>query len=178
MPGIFITKSGTSCLRVCSQLSRACVCARERGFGAQKVCVCVCVCVCVRVCVCENDVGACAHTHTHVDAGTVPDALYIVRFGTVHLRGMGKRMRVLGPGDIFGEVALLGLSPDGLRLRTSKSDSVVLPAPSPSLPSSLPPSLTFSLPLLPSVTPLPCLCKAVCCANICEHNPVLLRTLV
>jgi len=56
---------------------------------------------------------------------TVPDFLYIVRFGQVDLKGWGLKPQTIAYGDIFGEMAMLGLSPDGLRMRTATAVSVV-----------------------------------------------------
>jgi hypothetical protein len=58
-------------------------------------------------------------------AGTVPDSFYFIRFGTVSLKGMGFKPRIITQGDIFGEMALMGLTPNGLRLRTCTAVSVV-----------------------------------------------------
>jgi CRP-like cAMP-binding protein len=57
-------------------------------------------------------------------AGTDPDALYVVRFGTIRLLGEDYE-RIGGVGEMFGEIALLGLSPTGKRLRTTQAISVV-----------------------------------------------------
>ena len=57
-------------------------------------------------------------------AGTDPDALYVVRFGTICLLGEDYE-RIGGVGEMFGEIALLGLSPNGKRLRTTQAISVV-----------------------------------------------------
>jgi CRP-like cAMP-binding protein len=56
---------------------------------------------------------------------TEPDALYIVRFGTVSLQGNGMKEQRVHQGDIFGEMALLGLTKNGLRMRTAKAVTVV-----------------------------------------------------
>jgi CRP-like cAMP-binding protein len=56
---------------------------------------------------------------------TEPDAFYIVRFGTVSLTGKGMKQLILKQCDIFGEMALLGLTTDGLRMRTAKAVTVV-----------------------------------------------------
>ena len=58
-------------------------------------------------------------------AGTVPESFYFIRFGTMSLKGMGMKPRLITQGDIFGEMALLGLTPNGLRLRTCTAISVV-----------------------------------------------------
>ena len=59
-------------------------------------------------------------------AGSIPDAMYVVRFGTMRLHAQCHGIaRDYGPGELFGEIALLGLSPDGLRVRTSVAQSVV-----------------------------------------------------
>jgi hypothetical protein len=55
---------------------------------------------------------------------TVPDFLYIIRFGQVSMKGWGYQTYHLERGDVFGELALLGLSPDGLRMRTATVQSV------------------------------------------------------
>jgi CRP-like cAMP-binding protein len=56
---------------------------------------------------------------------TNPDFMYIVRFGEISIKGWGLKPRTLVHGDIFGELAILGLSPDGLRMRTATAVSVV-----------------------------------------------------
>jgi CRP-like cAMP-binding protein len=55
----------------------------------------------------------------------VPDALYIVRFGKVGLYSDDTLLKTIGRGHVFGENALLGLSPNGLRTRTSVALTVV-----------------------------------------------------
>lgn len=52
-------------------------------------------------------------------AREVPDALYIVRTGVVGLQLHGREIGLARPGGVVGEMALLGLSPDGCRIRTS-----------------------------------------------------------
>ena len=58
-------------------------------------------------------------------AGTHPDFLYIVRFGHLSVKGWSLSPQLCAPGDIFGEMAMLGLSPNGLRMRTATATSVV-----------------------------------------------------
>ena len=59
-------------------------------------------------------------------AGTVPDSLFIVRFGKVSSsNSLGSRERTLMQGDIFGEMAIMGLTRDGLRCRTTTCKTVV-----------------------------------------------------
>lgn len=50
--------------------------------------------------------------------GDIPDALYIVRFGVVSVTMHGLEMFEAHTGNAIGELALLGLSPDGRRQRT------------------------------------------------------------
>jgi len=52
-------------------------------------------------------------------AGEVPDALYVVRYGALSIFHQGKEIGMARRGDVLGEMALLGLSTDGLRLRTT-----------------------------------------------------------
>jgi CRP-like cAMP-binding protein len=59
------------------------------------------------------------------EAKTQPDALSIVRFGTVSLKAKGMKEQKVKQGDLFGEMALLGLTMDGLRMRTAKAVTVV-----------------------------------------------------
>ena len=56
-------------------------------------------------------------------ADTIPDAMYMVRFGTVQMSAWGVTKKV-GHGTLFGEMAILGLSPTGKRIRTSVALSV------------------------------------------------------
>jgi CRP-like cAMP-binding protein len=51
-------------------------------------------------------------------AGDIPDALYIVRFGVVSVTMHGAELFEAHTGNAIGELALLGLSPDGRRQRT------------------------------------------------------------
>jgi CRP-like cAMP-binding protein len=51
-------------------------------------------------------------------AGDIPDALYIVRFGVVSVTMHGAEVFEAHTGNVIGELALLGLSPDGRRQRT------------------------------------------------------------
>jgi len=53
-------------------------------------------------------------------AGELPDAMYIVRSGMLSVTHNGKQTVIVRPGDVVGEMALLGLSADGRRLRTAK----------------------------------------------------------
>jgi len=50
--------------------------------------------------------------------GEVPDALYIVRFGAVSVSVQSELVMEAGPGDIFGENEILGLTMEGRRNRT------------------------------------------------------------
>lgn len=52
-------------------------------------------------------------------AGEVPDALYMIRHGEVEVKGRQSIKVILGRGQIFGEMALMGLTPDGRRIRTA-----------------------------------------------------------
>jgi CRP-like cAMP-binding protein len=53
-------------------------------------------------------------------AGEIPDAMFIVRSGMLSvLNAHGKQIMTAQPGDVVGEMALLGLSADGRRLRSS-----------------------------------------------------------
>jgi CRP-like cAMP-binding protein len=52
--------------------------------------------------------------------GDLPDALYILRSGKLKVSTRGHDLFVAQSGDILGEMALLGFSKDGRRLRTSK----------------------------------------------------------
>jgi len=51
--------------------------------------------------------------------GDRPDALYIVRFGIVSMYARSRFLGNANPGEIFGENALLGLTPDGKRNRST-----------------------------------------------------------
>lgn len=51
--------------------------------------------------------------------GEIPDALYIVRFGSVTVSVNATPIMDAHTGDMFGENALLGLTPDGRRNRSS-----------------------------------------------------------
>ncbi len=51
--------------------------------------------------------------------GDIPDALYIVRFGVVSMYAKSRFLGNADSGDIFGENALLGLTPDGKRNRSA-----------------------------------------------------------
>jgi CRP-like cAMP-binding protein len=51
--------------------------------------------------------------------GEYPDAMYIVRFGTVEVKVQGETVLTAETGDLFGENALLGLTSDGKRNRSS-----------------------------------------------------------
>jgi CRP-like cAMP-binding protein len=53
-------------------------------------------------------------------AGELPDAMYIVRSGMLSVTHHGKQTMIARSGDVVGEMALLGLSADGRRLRTAK----------------------------------------------------------
>ena len=52
-------------------------------------------------------------------AGEYPDALYMIRHGEVEVKGRQSIKVILGRGQIFGEMALMGLTPDGRRIRTA-----------------------------------------------------------
>ena len=56
--------------------------------------------------------------------GSLPDALYIVRFGSVVLSVAGRQVDEAQPGSLFGELALLGLTQDGKRARTAKAKTM------------------------------------------------------
>lgn len=58
-------------------------------------------------------------------AGTEPEALYVVRFGTIKLHADGLPTRHCSSGEMFGAIALLGLSPNGKRLYNSNAVSIV-----------------------------------------------------
>lgn len=58
-----------------------------------------------------------------VSAGDEGDAFYIILDGTASVRRTGKRAVKLGPGDFFGELALLDAAP---RNATVEADSEVL----------------------------------------------------
>ena len=57
-------------------------------------------------------------------AGEEPLCIFMVRFGKVELRGRGGKPRIASTGSMFGEMAILGLSPDGRRLRSSWARTV------------------------------------------------------
>ena len=50
--------------------------------------------------------------------------IFMVRFGKVELRGRGGKPRMASTGSLFGEMAILGLSPDGRRLRSAWARTV------------------------------------------------------
>ena len=56
-------------------------------------------------------------------AGTVPDAMYMIRFGRVRIDGMSAS-KYISHGNLFGEMALMGLSVNGKRIRTSTAVSL------------------------------------------------------
>jgi CRP-like cAMP-binding protein len=58
------------------------------------------------------------------EAGEEPRSIFMVRFGLVELRGKGGKGRMASSGGLFGEMAILGLSPDGKRLRSSWARTV------------------------------------------------------
>ena len=66
-----------------------------------------------------------APNSTITTAGEEPDAMYIVRFGQVGVTSRHRIRRQFAVGELFGELAILGLSPTGLRVRTSVAQSVV-----------------------------------------------------
>lgn len=70
--------------------------------------------ICARLSTLYKTVGL---SLTH--AGDVPDAMYIVRTGVVGMQLHGREIAIARPGDVVGEMALLGLSQDGRRIRTS-----------------------------------------------------------
>ena len=53
--------------------------------------------------------------------GKEPDAFFVVRHGYVQLWRNGHKLGTIGPGKMFGEIAIFGLTDDGLRLRTAAS---------------------------------------------------------
>ena len=53
--------------------------------------------------------------------GREPDCFYVVRHGHVQLFKQSQMLQKIGPGHAFGEIGLLGISPDGLRWRSSQS---------------------------------------------------------
>jgi len=55
---------------------------------------------------------------------TKPDKMYIIRFGLVSIQGLGPKTVTASKGDLFGELALLGLTHNGLRMRTCVAISV------------------------------------------------------
>ena len=57
-------------------------------------------------------------------AGEVPTAMYVIRFGTVNVRGVHGRVRRMRTGELFGEMAILGLTVDGKRCRSVTALSV------------------------------------------------------
>jgi len=50
---------------------------------------------------------------------SLPDGLYIVRFGLILLSIGGRVVEEVQPGGLFGELAMLGLTQDGKRARTA-----------------------------------------------------------
>jgi hypothetical protein len=52
-------------------------------------------------------------------AGELPDSLYIVRTGMLSVMANGRETFIAKAGDVVGEMALLGFSSDGCRIRTS-----------------------------------------------------------
>lgn len=57
-------------------------------------------------------------------AGTEPDNMYMIRFGSVEIKSIGPTVRTATPGSIFGELAIMGLTPSNLRIRTAIAVSV------------------------------------------------------
>ena len=57
-------------------------------------------------------------------AGTVPDYMYMIRFGQIEIRSIGPSVRTATPGSIFGELAIMGLTPSNVRIRTAVATSV------------------------------------------------------
>ena len=56
--------------------------------------------------------------------GEYPDAMYMVRFGIVEILVRGEVVSELTTGDLFGENALLGLTSDGKRNRSSMAKTM------------------------------------------------------
>eukprot|EP00961_Rhodomonas_salina_P200576 2705696-Rhodomonas_salina.6 len=77
--------------------------------------------------------------------GTVPDALYVVRFGFVEVSCGGQEVLVAKRGDVIGENALCGLSEIKRRKRTARAKTVLAPCTRPG--SKFPTSLAcFGIP--------------------------------
>jgi CRP-like cAMP-binding protein len=57
-------------------------------------------------------------------AGQKPDNMYMIRFGQVEIKSIGPTVRTATPGCIFGELAIMGLTPENKRIRTSIAVSV------------------------------------------------------
>jgi CRP-like cAMP-binding protein len=55
--------------------------------------------------------------------GKDPDACYIIRYGSVLLSRMKMAIQEIGPGHMFGELAMFGFTTDGLRYRSAVSMS-------------------------------------------------------
>jgi len=53
--------------------------------------------------------------------GREPDSMYVVRHGHVQLFKGEQMLQKIGPGNMFGEIAIMGLTPDGRRWRSSQS---------------------------------------------------------
>ena len=53
--------------------------------------------------------------------GRIPDRLYIVRYGSVDMFRNNEWLHGIGPGFMFGEMAMFGLTPDGGRWRSAIS---------------------------------------------------------
>lgn len=58
------------------------------------------------------------------EAGTKPDYMYLIRSGQVQIRSSGAHTSTASRGDLFGELAIMGLTPAGLRIRTARAASV------------------------------------------------------
>ena len=56
--------------------------------------------------------------------GEDADAMYVIRFGRLAVTSNKVSLRPLGAGDLFGEMAILGLTQDGKRCRTTKTLSI------------------------------------------------------
>jgi CRP-like cAMP-binding protein len=53
--------------------------------------------------------------------GREPDSMFVVRHGHVQLFKGEQMLQRIGPGNMFGEIAIMGLTPDGRRWRSSQS---------------------------------------------------------
>eukprot|EP00961_Rhodomonas_salina_P103373 1390697-Rhodomonas_salina.1 len=64
-----------------------------------------------------------------MEEGTVPDALYVVRFGFVGVSSGGTEVLVAKRGDVIGENALVGLNEILRRKRSARAKTVLVPGP-------------------------------------------------